>query len=208
MERLRTRILGLVAFFALLVARLTDGAITLPAPRGYGSTLTTWQPLRSGREQMSGDELLGDQLLRGHIRAHVAAPVDFTARVMSRVAAESIAPEVAPVRLAAYETAPEGSSLLHQAGVVFATLGVSALLVLGFSFVATLVNPSLGLAAMGALVNVVVMALSTLRLAGTAFTDVATNAGLTTAVMTLLLGGVLLVWSQVSRLYARTAEEA
>jgi negative regulator of sigma E activity len=140
--------------------------------------------------------------------AHVAAPLDFTSRVMARVAAEPILDVAPALQLAGYEAPVEDSPFLHQAGAVFATIGAATLVVLGSSFVATLANPSLGLTVVSALINVAVMALAALRLAGEAFTNVATNAGLTTAVMTLLLGGVLLGWAQVSRIFTRSTQEA
>src|SRR5262249_44273999 len=123
MARLRTRISGRFAIFALLVSRLGNGYFTLPSWRKQPS-ITTYAS-RGEREQMSGDELLGDQLLRGRVCAHVAAPVDFTARVMARMATESIvAPGAAPVQFAGFAPAPEDSSLLHQASAVFVTLGI------------------------------------------------------------------------------------
>jgi hypothetical protein len=208
MGRLHTRILDVVSLFALLVARLTDGYINLPSPRGRHTTTTYSQASYRGREQMSGDELLGDQLLRQQVCAHVAAPLDFTTRVMARVAAEPAIEDMPVAQLATYGSPVENNPLLQQAGAVFATVGVATLVVLGSSFVATLANPSLGLTLMSALINIAVMALAAMRLAGEAFTNVATNAGLTTAVMTLLLGGVLLGWAQVSRLFTHSTQEA
>lgn len=212
MGRLRTRALDVVGLFALLVARLSDGYINikLPSTRGRPSTPTYSQIAYRRQEQLAGDELLGDNFLRGKLctQAHVAAPLDFTARVMARVSAEP-ALELAPaIQLAGYEAPAEDSPLLHQAGAVVATIGAATLVVLGSSFVVSLANPALGLSLMSALVNLVVMALAGLRLASDAFTNVATNAGLTTAVMTLLLGGVLLGWAQVSRFVTRSTQEA
>ncbi|HEV8191795.1 MAG TPA: hypothetical protein VGP82_09970, partial [Ktedonobacterales bacterium] len=178
MGRLRTRILDVVGLFALLLARLTDGNINLPSPRGRYTTTPYSQASYGRREQLSGDELLGDQLLRRQVCAHVGAPLDFTARVMARVAAEPAIEDAPLIQLAAYEAPLRDSPLLHQAGTVLATVGVATLVVLGSSFVATLANPSIGLTLMSALTNGAVMALAALRLAGDAFTNVATNAGL------------------------------
>lgn len=210
MGRLHTKALDVVSLFALLIARLSDGYINinLPSSRGRHSTPTYSRVTYRQPAQLAGDELLGDNFLRGQVCGHVAAPLDFTARVMARVAVEP-ALELAPaVQLAGYAAPVEDSPLLHQAGAVFATVGAATLVVLGSSFVVSLTNPSLGLTLMSALVNLVVMALAGLRLASEAFTNVATNAGLTTAVMTLLLGGVLLGWAQVSRIFTRSAQEA
>jgi hypothetical protein len=194
MERLRTSLFGVLA---QLLARLTDGYITLPLAHGRG-----------GRDKLSAEELLADRFLFHRAPARMIAPTDFTARVMARVATESAVAEAAPARLAAYAAPVEDSSLLHRAGVVVGTLGFSALIVLGSSFAVSLADPSLALSLLSALVNIAVTALSTVRLALEAFVGVASNAGLTTALMTLLLGGILLGWAKISRLYARPVQEA
>src|SRR5215813_4859942 len=118
MGRLRTRNRDVVSFFALLVARLSDGYIKLPSAHGRHTNTTYRQVSYRRREQLSGDELLVDQLLRRQVCAHVAAPLDFTARVMARVAAEPAIEDVPLVQLADYGAPVERSPLLHQAGAV------------------------------------------------------------------------------------------
>lgn len=139
------------------------------------------------------------EALRGALPvARVAAPSDFTARVMARVAEEvpAMQPAFQPAGLASV-TAPS-SSLRHRVRVVGGTVGFSALVVLTSSFFAALANPSMAFSVVGALVSFGMVLLAAMRLLASAAGGLSANGLLVTVLLLGLLTFLLLSWMRLS----------
>lgn len=133
-----------------------------------------------------------DRQMRATLQVvRVAAPSDFTARVMAQVAVQ--APALQPVPVVATP------SLHHRARVVGGTVGFSALVVLTSSFFAALTNPSLGLAVVGTLVSIAMILLAIIRVLVAAAGGISANGLLVTLLLSALLTVLLVSWTQLSR---------
>lgn len=131
------------------------------------------------------------------------ATPDFTARVLLRLPAAPLAAPVVPV-------AHPGpfAQLAAYLRVVGGTLGFSALLMFGSSFMLALANPGFAFAVLAALVSLALAIAASLRIALTMASGVAANPILAVTAMAAPLVTFILVLTQAPRLASRLLREA
>jgi hypothetical protein len=88
-----------------------------------------------------------------------------------------------------------------------AVVGLAGLL-LGTSLIVALANPSLAIQALGTLVSLLVMMLGAWHMAVRAANAMNANLWLSVPMMVTLVGGALLAWGRLSRLFGSLVVEA
>lgn len=186
----RTSIAAISALFAFILARFAIRA--RPA-------------LPSGTRQVeAADETLDRQI---RLRMHVTmanAPTDFTAKVLARVAtAPPPQPQVPP------NPAPAARGWwLRSWRIVAGTVSLALVLMLMTGVVITLVNPTLAVAILDALMSLAIGLLAFGRMIGHLVGKAAATPWIIPVSMGALLGFLLLSWVQLTRQFGRDPQEA
>jgi hypothetical protein len=131
-----------------------------------------------------------------------SAPSEFTAKVLTRIAT---AP--APQRQHVAGSAPR-VSWLRSLRILGATLSMALLLMLGTGVVVTLINPTLAVAILDALISVAIGLLAFGRMIGQLIGRATATPWVVPAVLGALLGCLLLSWVQLTRQFGRDPQEA
>lgn len=148
-----------------------------------------------------------DDALDSHIRLRmpvtlVSAPADFTNRVLARVAtAPAPQQRLAPVQVTRV-------SWLRSLRVIGVTMMVALLLMLATGVFVTVVNPSLAVAILDALISLAGGMLVFGRMLGQFVGRAAATPWMIPAAMGGLLGCLLLSWAQLARQFGRDPQEA
>lgn len=147
-----------------------------------------------------------DDKFDSHIRLRVpvtmaSAPPDFTAKVITRIASTPVPQHIAsapPVRV----------SWVRSLRVIMGTLSVALLLMLITGVIVTLVNPTLAIAILDALISVALGLLAFGRMIAQLVGRAAATPWMIPALMGGLLGFLLLFWVQLARQFGRDPQEA
>jgi hypothetical protein len=132
----------------------------------------------------------------------VSAPSEFTAKVLTRIA---ITP--APQQQVTLSATPR-VSWLRSMRIVGAILSVALILMLATGVVVTLVNPTLAVAILDALISVAIALLAFGRMIGQFVSRATATPWVVPAAMGALLGCLLLSWVQLARQFGRDPQEA
>lgn len=188
----RTSIAAFAALFAFILARVTLRRRTA-LPAGTRQANITIEP---------ADDAL-DRQIRLRMPVTMAnAPSEFTAKVLTRIAT---AP--APQQQLVASPAPR-VSWLRSLRVLGATLSIALLLMLGTGVVVTLINPTLAVAILDALISVAIGLLAFGRMIGQLISRATATPWVVPAVLGGLLGCLLLSWVQLTRQFGRDPQEA
>jgi len=131
-----------------------------------------------------------------------SAPSEFTAKVLTRIAT---APTPQRQLVA---SAPPRVSWLRSLRILGVTFGVASLLMLGTGIVVTLINPSLAVAILDALISVAIGLLAFGRMFGQLISRASATPWVIPAALGALLGCILLSWVQLTRQFGRDPQEA
>jgi hypothetical protein len=148
-----------------------------------------------------------DDALDSHIRLRVpvtmaSAPPDFTQKVLIRIAAS-------PAPQQQIGLAPRArTSWLHSMRIFGVTVGIALLLMLATGVVLTLVNPTLAVAILDAVISAAVAVLAFGRMIGRFIGNAAATPWMIPAAMGALLGFLLLSFAQLARQFGRDPQEA
>ncbi len=188
----RTSLAAFSALFAFILARLA--LRRRPAlPVGARQANVTVE---------SADEALDRQIRLRLSVTMASAPHDFTSKVLTRI---STAPAPQRHLVAA---APRRVSWLRSLRVFGAILSLALLLMLATGVIVTLVNPTLAVAILDALVSVAIGLLAFGRMIGQLISRASANPWVIPAAMGILLGSLLLSWMQLTRQFGRDPQEA
>lgn len=184
----RTSLAAISALFVFILARFTVRdrpalpASTLPAD--------------------SDDDALDRQIRLCMPVTVLSAPSDFTAKVLARI-------ETAPApHLQRAPMSATPVSWLRSLRVIAATLTVALLLMLATGVAVTLVNPTLAVAILDAVVSVAIGLLAFGRMIGQLIGRAAATPWMIPAALGGLLGFLLLSWAQLARQFGRDPQEA
>ena len=188
----RTSIAAFAALFAFILARVA---------------LRRRPALPAGTRQASIAVEPAEDALDRQIRLRMpvtmaSAPSEFTAKVLTRIAT---AP--APQRQHVASSAPR-VSWLRSLRILGATLSIALLLMLGTGVVVTLINPTLAVAILDALISVAIGLLASGRVIGQLISRATATPWVVPAVLGGLLGCLLLSWMQLTRQFGRDPQEA
>ena len=188
----RTSIAAFAALFAFILARIT---------------LRRRPALPAGTRQVNSAVEPAEEALVRQIRLRMpvtmaSAPNEFTAKVLTRIAT---AP--APQRQFVASPSPR-VSWLRSLRILGATFSVALLLMLGTGVVVTLINPSLAVAILDALISVAIGLLAFGRMIGQVISRATATPWVIPAALGALLGCLLLSWAQLTRQFGRDPQEA
>ncbi len=188
----RTSIAAFSALFAFILARMA--LRRRPAlPAGTRQANIAVEP---------ADDALDRQIRLRMPVTMASAPNEFTAKVLTRIAT---AP--APQQQLVASLPPRVSWLrsLRILGVIFS---VALLLMLSTGVVVTLVNPTLAVAILDALISMAIGLLAFGRMIGQMISRATATPWVIPAVLGALLGCLLLSWVQLTRQFGRDPQEA
>jgi hypothetical protein len=184
----RTSIAALSALFAFILARfLLRNRLALPA---------------STQQTDTNDDALDRQIRLRMAVTMASAPSEFTAKVLTRIAT---AP--APQRQLVASPPPR-VSWLRSLRILSVTFSVALLLMLGTGIAVTLINPSLAVAILDALISVAIGLMAFGRMLGQLIGRATATPWVVPAVLGALLGCLLLSWAQLTRQFGRDPQEA
>ena len=188
----RTSIAAFSALFAFILARVA--LRRRPAlPAGTQRADISVKPT---------DDVL-DRQIRLRMRVTMAsAPSEFTAKVLTRIATEP-----APQRQLVASPRPR-VSWLRSLRILSVTFSVALLLMLGTGIAVTLINPSLAVAMLDALISVAIGVMAFGRMLGQLIGRATATPWVVPAVLGALLGCLLLSWAQLTRQFGRDPQEA
>lgn len=188
----RTSIAAFSALFAFLIARIA--LRRRPAlPTGTRQARTMVEP---------ADDALDRQIRLRMPVTMASAPNEFTAKVLTRIASTP-----APQRQLVAAPSPR-VSWLRSLRILGATFSVALLLMLGTGVVVTLINPSLAVAILDALISMALGLLAFGRMLGQMISRATATPWVIPAVLGALLGCLLLSWVQLTRQFGRDPQEA
>ena len=159
--------------------------------------------LPEGTRQVESADEAADSHFRLRMQVTmVSAPPDFASKVLARVATTPT-PErhVAPVR-------PVRISWFRSIRIVAVTLSVALVLMLLTGVFVTLVNPSLAVAILDAVISLAVALLAFGRMIGQLISRAAATPWMIPVAMGALLGFLLFSWTQLARQFGRDPQEA
>jgi hypothetical protein len=188
----RTSIAAFSALFAFVLARIV--LRRRPAlPAGAQRANVTVEP---------ADDTLDRQIRLRMPVTMASAPSEFTAKVLTRIAT---APT--PQRQFAASPPPRGS-WLRSLRILGLTFSIALLLMLGTGVVVTLINPSLAVAILDALISVAIGLMAFGRMLGQLISRATATPWVVPAVLGALLACLLLSWAQLTRQFGRDPQEA
>jgi len=186
----RTNIAAFSALFAFILARVV---------------LRRRPALPAGTQRANIGVEPTDDTLDRQIRLRMpvtmaSAPSEFTAKVLTRIA-------TAPQRQLVVNPPPR-VSWLRSLRILSVTFSVALLLMLGTGIAVTLINPSLAVAILDALISVAIGLMAFGRMLGQLIGRATATPWVVPAVLGALLGCLLLSWAQLTRQFGRDPQEA
>jgi hypothetical protein len=192
----RTSVAALSAIFAVILARITlRHRAALPA-RARSDIKAIAQA--GARLVESADERMDSQIRLRLPVTMASAPLDFTAKVLARVATMPAPVAVAPSRV----------SWIRTFRVVVGTLSIALVLMLATGILLTMISPSLAVAILDALMTAALGLLALARSIGQLIARASATPWMIPATMAGLLGFLLLSWTQLARQFGRDPQEA
>ncbi|HEX5441280.1 MAG TPA: hypothetical protein VFW76_10375 [Ktedonobacterales bacterium] len=191
----RTSFAAFSALFAFILARVVlRRRPALPAGTQRANvTVETVEPI---------DDALDRQIRLRMSVTMASAPSEFTAKVLTRIASTP-----APQRQLAAGPSPR-VSWLRSLRILGVTFSAALLLMLGTGIVVTLIDPSLAMAILDALISVAIGLLAFGRMLGQLIGRATATPWVIPAALGALLGCLLLSWAQLTRQFGRDPQEA
>jgi hypothetical protein len=188
----RTSIAAFSALFAFILARVV--LRRRPAlPAGTQRANVTVEPI---------DDALDRQIRLRMSVTMASAPSEFTAKVLTRIAATPT-----PERQLAAGLAPR-VSWLRSLRILGVTFSAALLLMLVTGIVVTLINPSLAVAILDALISLAIGLMAFGRMLGQLIGRASATPWVVPVALGALLGCLLLSWAQLTRQFGRDPQEA
>jgi hypothetical protein len=188
----RTSIAAFSALFAFILARVAlrrRPALPVGTQRADISVKPT-------------DDVLDRQIRLRMPVTMASAPSEFTARVLTRIA-------TAPAPQRQLVASPPPRVSWHRSfRILSVTFSVALLLMLGTGIAVTLINPSLAVAILDALISVAIGLMAFGRMLGQLIGRATATPWVVPAVLGALLGCLLLSWAQLTRQFGRDPQEA
>jgi len=189
----RISVAAIATLFAFILARV--------APRRHPALPAHAQHVKPIKPAETDDPLDSQIRLRMSVTM-ASAPSDFTSKVLTRIAST-------PAPQPHYTHVPVARVSWRRSMRVFgATLSVALLLMLATGVVVTLVNPSLAVAILDALISLALGLLAFGKMLGQFIGRLSATPWLIPAAMGGLLGCLLLSWAQLARQFGRDPQEA
>lgn len=188
----RTSIAAFSALFAFILARVVLRRRPALPPGAQRANISV-EPT---------DDALDRQIRLRMPVTMASAPNEFTARVLTRIATTP-----APQRQLVASPSRR-VSWLRSLRILSVTFSVALLLMLGTGIAVTLINPSLAVAILDALISVAIGLMAFGRMLGQLISRATATPWVVPAVLGALLACLLLSWAQLTRQFGRDPQEA